>query len=354
MSPTSSPPAFADPLAQEDTPLTQRPPRTRRPSATNERAALIAPDVEGHLGAEAIDLVRSRGLIAAIEPVEITASAQRGLVVEQDPSAGTQMVREGVVTLRVGQSPASLPCTEDAAGDRLASRIAGGNGSEDDTAEWFAMLRPSPGAPALGPGAVAPRRRRKHRRAASPAEGMAFDTPPDPLPAVSDPLPAEQRNLSQPVRLGLPTSAIALLVRLAMLSVSPAWRRRTLVLAGVLVSVVVFTWGGGAHSHHQALAPVQISAPLVRTARTPALPRSSSAQRTLDGRHTSSRLTARVRRPLSKRVPRKALVASTRVVAQATAKSTSPADLSVTSAPPAARPPSARVTRPGRFSYLGQ
>lgn len=353
MSPTSSPPAFADPLAQEDTPLTQRPSRTRRPSATNERAALIAPDVEGHLGAEAIDLVRSRGLIAAIEPVEITASAQRGLVVEQDPSAGTQMVREGVVTLRVGQSPASLPRTEDAAGDRLASRSAGGNGSEDDTAEWFATLRPSAGAPALGPGAVAPRRRRKHRRAASPAEGMAFDTPPDPLPAVSDPLPAEQRNLSQPVRLRFLTSAIALLVRLPMLSVSPAWRRRTLVLAGALV-VVVFTWGGGSHSHHQASAPAQISAPLVRTARTPALPRSSSAQRTLDGRYTSSRLTERVRRPLLKRVPREALVASTRVVVQATAKSTSPADLSVTSAPPAARPPSARVTRPGRFSYLGQ
>ncbi len=356
MSPTSSPPAFADPLAQEDTPLTPRPPRTRRPQATNERAALLAPDVEGHLGAEAIDLVRSRGLIAAIEPVEIIASAQRDLVIEQDPSAGTQMVRDGVVTLRVGQSPATLPRTEDAAEDRLASRSAGGgNGSEDDTAEWFATLRPSAGAPALGPGAVAPRRRRKHRRAATPIEDMAFDTPPDPLPAVPDPLPAAQRNLSQRVRLRLLTSAIALLVRLPMLSVSPARRRRTLVLAGAVVSVVVFTWGGGSHSHHQASAPLtQISTPLVRTARTPALPRSSSAQRTLDGRHTSSRLTARVRRPLSKRIPRKALAASTRVLVQAPAKSTSPADLSVTSAPPAARPPSARVTRPGRFSYLGQ
>lgn len=177
MSPTSSPPAFADPLAQEDTPLTPRPRRTRRPPATNERAALLAPDVEGHRGAEAIDLVRSRGLIAAIEPVEITASAQRGLVIEQDPSAGTQMVRDGVVMLRVGQSPATLPRTEGAAEDRLASRSAGGgNRSEDDTAEWFATLRPSAGAPALGPGAVAPRRR-KHRRAATPVEDMAFETP---------------------------------------------------------------------------------------------------------------------------------------------------------------------------------
>ena len=131
--------------------------------------------------------MRSRGLIAAIEPVEIAASAQWGLVIEQDPSAGTQMVREGVVTLRVGQSPATLPRTEDAAEDRLASRSAGGgNGSEDDTAEWFATLRPSVGAPVLGPGAVAPRRRRKHRRAATPVEDMAFDTPPDPLPAVPD------------------------------------------------------------------------------------------------------------------------------------------------------------------------
>ncbi len=349
MSPTSSPPTFADPLAQEDASLTLRPSRTRRSPAANERAALLAPDVEGHLGAEAIDLVRSRGLIAAIETVEITRSAQRGLVIEQDPSAGTQMVREGIVTLRVGQAPAKPPPTEDTAEDRLASRSAGGgDGSEDDTAEWFATLRPSVG-PTLRTGAGAPRRRRKHRRAGTPVEDMAFDTPPDPLPA-------EQRNLSQPVRLGLLTSAIAaLLVRLPMRPMSPAWRR-TLVLAGALVSIAVFTWGGASHSHHQVSAPLaQISVPLVRAASTPALPRSNFVQRTLDGRRTLPQLAARVRRPLSKRVPRKSIVAPKKVVVQATAKSASPVDLSVASTPPAARLPSARVaTRPGRFSYLGQ
>ena len=360
MSPTSSPPAFADPLAQEGAPPAPPQTRTRRSSAKDERPALLAPDVEGRLGAEAIDLVRSKGLIAAIETVEITGGAQRGLVIEQDPSAGTQMLREGVLTLLIGQAPAAPPSMEvgDTAEGRSASNsAASGEDSEDDTAEWFAALRPSIGGSALRAGAGGPRRRRKHRRVAAPVKEMVFDTPPDPLPAVCDPLPAGQQNLSQPVRPGPLSSAVAtLLVRLPMFSVSPAWRRRALVLAGALVGLLVFTRGGGSHSHRQVSAPLpQISTPLARAAKTPALPRSSFVQRTPNGGPISRRLAAQTRRPLSKRDPRKLIVASTGVVVQATAEPASPVVPPVTSTPPVTRSPSAGVAeRPGRFSYLGQ
>src|SRR6202035_5098258 len=101
MSATSPATPFADPLAEEGAPSALSRRQGSPSPAAIERAALVVPSTEGTSGAEGIDLVRSTGLIAAIETVEIREGAQQGIVIEQDPPAGTPMVRDGVVTLRV-------------------------------------------------------------------------------------------------------------------------------------------------------------------------------------------------------------------------------------------------------------
>ena len=166
MSTTSSPPAFADPLAEEGAlPPPSRGQRSQRAGDSErarqgpiarERTALLAPDLEGRLGADAIGLVRSKGLIAAIETVELDGDSRQGLVVDQDPPAGTPMIREGVLTLQVAQTP---PEPQDIDDDDLAARDGlpasgtpasdGSDGSEDDTEEWFATLGPTLGHPGL-------------------------------------------------------------------------------------------------------------------------------------------------------------------------------------------------------------
>jgi hypothetical protein len=359
MSATSSAPAFVDPLAQEGVPSAQ-PRRERRQSpATRERAALLAPDVAGHMGAEAIDLVRSKGLIAAIETMEIVGDAQQGLVIEQDPPAGTRMTREGVVTLRVARTPVDPQDTEDddAARSKRVPRTTTSEG-EDDTADWFAELSPSPGGAVLRAGASAPCRHRKHRRAAVPVKEMVFDTPPDPRPAICDALPDERQNRSpQPVRPGLFGSAITtLLVRLPTPSVSPTWRRRGLVVAGTIVGLLVFTQGGGSYSHHQVFAPLAlVSAPPLRAATTPAPPHSQYLRRTPHDRRSTRRPAVETRRLPSGRAPRESIVATASIVAPAPTEPASPVVPPVTSTPTATPSRSVQVgEQPGRFSYLGK
>jgi hypothetical protein len=346
---TSATPAFADPLAEERV-LSPPSPRQRRHGvATGERTPLLAPDVEGHVGAEAIDLVRASGLIAAIETVEITKSVEPGLVTGQDPPPGSRMVREGVLTLQVAQAPAEAQSTGDdpAAQGRAALSIAASDRGEDDTEEWFAMLRPTSDGLVSGTDVATPRRRRKHRRAPVPVHRMVFDTLPDPLVAASDPLPEGHRDLSpQPGGPRLLTSAMAaLLVRLPALSVSPNWRRRAFVVAGAIVGLVLLTRGAGSHSHHQVSASLaQASAAPLRAASTPALPPPRPMRRIptaglLLRPSTSRRSAVRTRRPRAARITQPVV---------ATASDVGP--IPTTSAS-SSRPP---VPAPGPFVYLGK
>jgi hypothetical protein len=356
VSTTDSPLVFVDPLAQESIPSAQ--PRRERPrsSAPRDRAALLAPDVEGCSGARAIDLVRSRGLIAAIETMEMARATQHGLVIEQDPSAGTRMVREGVVTLRVAQVKATPQASADSdeveRGQPSSSSAAGKEDSGDDTAEWFAALSPPLGDSASGIGVGAPCRRRKHRRAAIPVDRVVFDTPPDPLPAVCSPQPAVQRQLSQRERgrLGpLASVAAALLVRLP--TVSAMWRRRVLVLTGAFVGIVIFTRSWGSHPHYQVLAPLaRLPFSFLRVTTSPPSPSVRKASRR---RVASLRSGAFIRHSRAHRAPRKPVVIPEHAEARAVAKPAS--TIVVRDAPSAPQPTPATVDRRSApFIYLGK
>lgn len=298
------------------------------------------------MGAEAIELVRARGLIAAIETVEIIGGVEPGLVTGQDPPAGSRMVREGVLTLQVAQAPAEAHDTDDdLAAPNRASGIAASDGGEDDTEEWFATLRPTSDGLVSGTDVGTPRRRRKHRRAPVPLDRIVFDTPPDPLPTACDPL-SEGHLALQPVRHARIASAVAaLLVRLPPVSVSPGWRRRAFVVVGAIVGLVVLTRGGGAHSHHQVSASlVQASAAPLRAASTPALPpprpvRGIPTAGLLPRPSTSRRSAVRTRRPRAARIAQP-------VVATASDVGPIPTTSASSSRPPA--------PAPGPFIYLGK
>jgi hypothetical protein len=244
MSVTTAPPAFADPLADDVltppafTPAS--PPaipgeQAHKGSLNRDRAALLAPDVEGQTGTGAIELVRSTGLIAAIETVEIADDSQQGLVIEQDPPPGTQMLREGVLTLQVAQAPAEPQHAGDdalTAGGHAEFSTAASDGYEDDTEQWFATLGPS-ARPTESAPARPPRRRRKHRPApvsrpaaiSRPARfnvpettasgdthaDASFEVPPDPLPPPSQALPAAtaSRDTHATVEFETPTTPLA-------------------------------------------------------------------------------------------------------------------------------------------------
>jgi hypothetical protein len=236
MSVTTSPPAFADPLSDDGVtpswpaheshgsgsskrahqgPIKRdAPPQDR---TARDRAALLAPAVEGQTGTDAIKIVRAGGLIAAIETVESAEDSQQGVVIEQDPPPGTPMLREGVLTLSVAQALTEPRDTEgdNADGDQTASGTSAYAGDENDTDQWFAALGPTFDDPAADTVVSAPRRRRKHRPAPIPIPGVnsqpapphhfstgpnsgdspranaQIDAPPDPLPPPRDP-PLEQ------------------------------------------------------------------------------------------------------------------------------------------------------------------
>ena len=271
MSVTTSPPAFADPLADDVLPPPSFTPTSetvipgapaRQGSLTRDRAALLAPDVEGQTGTDAIELVRSSGLIAAIETVESAEDSQQGLVIEQDPPPGTQMAprRRPDAPSRPGAGRAARRarrCPYRGPGDAESSPAASDE-YEDDTEQWFATLGPSfPRRPVarVGPRKATPETPQAPPRAhpgnrgqistgaadqsplaltaatRSPAAAPLEDDLPDPLPSAWDSPTKELPNLHrEPAPPGHLTSLIAaVLVRLPDRSVMPTWRRRALV-----------------------------------------------------------------------------------------------------------------------------
>ncbi len=322
-----------DPLA-EDRPQPTNAVASRQP-ASAKHGETVAPELAGCLAVRAVAAVRALGLIAAIEGLDTGETDRHGFVVEQDPPAGTRLGRESIVVLRIGQPVGELADDERPAVEEPPAGV-GHDGGEDDTDAWFATLGPTSGAPVTEPGASAPRRRRKHRRAAVPVEHMVFDTPPDLLPASEG-----RRDLSP----GFFTSVLAsLLVRLPTLSVSPSWRGRALILAGAILGLVIFTRGGGSHSHHQGFSPLA-HAPTSRL-RVMALPAAPPVR----SRPAAGRLTrGRARHGTPRRAPREPIVAS---VSASTPHATA---IQANAVPPTRVSPTARPGEPAsQFSYLGQ
>jgi hypothetical protein len=370
MSVTTSPPAFADPLAEDvltppsftqaSEPAVPADRAHQNPIARDgahhdriarERAALVAPNVEGHLGVDAIELVRASGLIAAIETVELAGDSHQGLVVDQDPPPGTQMLREGVLTLQVAQAPADAQNTEDddpATQSHTESSITADEGDEDDTEQWFAELGPAAPPPQPVP-ARPPRRRRKHRPASAPAPARQLvpDIPPDPLPEACEWPTEEHPSLSpQPAGPGRFASLlIALLVRLPDGSVMPTWRRRALVIAGAILGVLLLTRVGASTSHQSAspsLAQPHVSHParvaLPATAVNPVRNRLTISRRSHESSAPRPDLTS----------PRHLPVRGPRASIAATAGAADPAPTSRASSSPPSEPAS------GPFIYLGK
>jgi hypothetical protein len=300
-----------DPLA-EDSPQPSSAVTSREP-ASAKRGETAAPELAGSCAADAVAAVRALGLIAAIEGLDTDETDQHGVVVEQEPPAGTRLGREGIVVLRIGQPADELTEDEQPVVEEPPAGIGPG-GAEDDTEAWFATLGPTVGGPVFGADPSAPRRRRKHRRAPAPA--LVFDTPPDPLPAAMDPT----------------------------LSVSPIWRARALVVAGAILGLVIFARGGGSHSHHQGFAPLaQVATAHPRVVALPAsaLVRSRPAVGRLPRR--------RARRGTPRRAPRKLIVASV------SARAPHAAVTQGNAVPPAPVSPPVRAGESaGQFSYLGQ
>jgi hypothetical protein len=325
MTPTSSPPAFVDPLAQAFTPPAQPASQNDSEPATSDRAALVAPEVVGRTGAEAIDLVRAKGLIAAIETIELAEVARHGLVIDQEPNAGSHMVREGVVTLRVAQAPAEPPSTEGENPTEGRPNLSDGGNGEDDTAAWFAALEPSHGDRPPDAAARAPRRRRKHRPAAIPVEQIAQPAPPGPFTA----------------------AVAALLIRLPKLSPSSTWRRRALIVAGAFVGLILLTRGGGSHPHEAASVPLaHVPASLSRTGAASTLSR-SAPRRAGHRRAVQRRPAARPRQARASRVPT-ATAQHEAVAATAGAPHASATQEPIVPANTEPRSPA------GQFAYLGQ
>lgn len=134
-----------DPLAEDSRQPTNA--VTSPQPANGRHGETAAPELAGSRAAEAVAAVRALGLIAAIEGLDTHDPDQHGVVVEQDPPAGTRLGREGIVVLRVGQPADELtdqerPVVEEPpTGGGLA-------GAEHDTEEWFTTLvQPSSSQP---------------------------------------------------------------------------------------------------------------------------------------------------------------------------------------------------------------
>jgi hypothetical protein len=187
----------------------------------------LVPDVVGMAGLEAVATVRASGLIAAIEPV-VSDVQPEGVVLCQDPPAGTQMTREAVLTLQVA---ALLPEIDTAPVETTEQEedVVG----LDDTEEWFTTLAGTP------PGfseSVCGRRSRKHRRPRPRLDEYDFDLPPAPAPTGG-----EDGTFAEPAR------ARPRLLN-ATATMAPKQRRSVgiafgLLLLGVLLGVTLFRSG---------------------------------------------------------------------------------------------------------------
>lgn len=241
-----------DPLAEDSTQLPAG--VEPRESTSAKHSKTIAPELEGLQAGAAVSTVRALGLIAAIESLPVSDPDRHGLVIDQDPPAGTGLGREGVVILRVAQPAEEPPDAEDPAAQQAPAGMREDR-AEDDTHAWFATLVQFPGA--------APSDREQPGRETRPRELEGASTQPLPLP---------------PAPVGLQAVAGAL-----------RWRRAGLLGAGVVAGaatvgvLAIHTQGRPSTSHlprtrTHSPAPIDSAAPPSRL-RSVARPRAREAPR---------------------------------------------------------------------------
>jgi hypothetical protein len=134
-------------------------------------------------GREAVAIVRAGGFVAAIEPMH--SALPQGMVIEQDPPAGTLMGREAVVTLRLAMAPLEVARSATAIDDEASSGQAPRIPDPDDAEEWFKALSFS--ALDARRGGASGRHRRKHRRSRPSPHELVFDRAPQPSAAGAQP-----------------------------------------------------------------------------------------------------------------------------------------------------------------------
>ena len=132
-------------------------------------------DYTGQLAGHAAQAVRRAGLKPGLERSFGFAAELRGQIVAQEPEVGSELARNGLVTLYVA-APGSAPPGEQAVAGPAASEHPDGEVS----ARGLAHAEPASDRAGAAP------RRRKSRRAPG-AGGPAFDAPPPPsLPTVEE------------------------------------------------------------------------------------------------------------------------------------------------------------------------
>lgn len=304
-----------DPLAEESTQLPAGL-ESRKPTSA-KHSEMIAPELVGLQAGAAVRTIRALGLIAAIEAQHVSDPARHGLVIDQDPPAGTGLGRDGIVILCVGQPADEPPDAQEHPVEHTPAGVRDGRG-EDDTQAWFATLLQTPDRPLSGSAHPSP------EETTGPHEPDAADTQPLPLPAV----PAGPRVVESASR----------------------WRRAGLLSAGVAAGAV--TVGVlAAHTHARVpashvLRPRPLSPALADSATPPSRARPATRPRPRSTHRQRRRSIAARRRVSTVRTPAPRPAAGPAPEADVTQPSPA-APVRDERAPHAGQPA-------GQFSYLGQ
>jgi hypothetical protein len=148
--------------------------QARRPRGRGPARLQTVGDYAGQLAGEAAQAVRRAGLKPGLERSFGFAAELRGQIVAQEPEVGSELARNGLVTLYVA-APGSAPPGEEAAAGPAASE------HPDVEVSTRGLADAEPASDRTG---AAPRRRKSRR--APGAGGPAFEAPPPPSLATGE------------------------------------------------------------------------------------------------------------------------------------------------------------------------
>jgi hypothetical protein len=168
--------------ASAPTPLAQR---ARVPGRSGPPGRQIVGDYVGQPAAGAAQAVRRAGLRPGLERSFGCEADLTGLIVAQDPGAGGELARNGMVTLYVA-APGAAPVAENA-----EQPEEGGGGQGAPPALQAPSGRPQAGTQPPGPSG----RRRRKPRVAADSSGHSFDVHPGPKAPAGATSASEQRTL---------------------------------------------------------------------------------------------------------------------------------------------------------------
>ena len=278
--------------------------RPRQNGARRGPARLTVGEHVGHPAGDAAQAVRRAGMRPALDRSFGYPSAETGLVVEQDPAAGTEVARNAMVTLYVAApapgAPADSPAEENAA-EEIPGEPAVEEGEADNASETGTL--PSDG----GAEQSRPRRVNAEQRVARDAAedlapaGDVAETPTEANdwapPEFADPF-RHRADGSPLLRRVYPRRPVALALRHA---VKQVWRYRFPALAVLLLAAVLTAHTTASRPHRRAemtreAAPAPAIPQLARTRphrrRAASVPR-TVAPRTGRPRPASARKAAR-------------------------------------------------------------